>query len=120
MTWEVCSEENIPVDIQKITPIQIITGSQYLTKYLMIISRFLMIQVYENGYCVSRNNDHLRRFAVSGLGRMMFITSDAYKSPVQIAGPDHLLQIQTRKAELFIFPFTINAHAFLKKSIRYF
>jgi hypothetical protein len=41
MNREVCSAENIPVDIQKITPIQIITGSQYLTKYLMIISRFL-------------------------------------------------------------------------------
>jgi hypothetical protein len=36
-----------------------------------------------------------------------------YKSPVQIAGPDHLLQIQTCKAELFIFPLTKNAQAFL-------
>ena len=38
-----------------------------------------------------------------------------YKSPVQIAGPDHLLQIQTCKAELFIFPLTKNAQAFLKE-----
>jgi len=51
---------------------------------------------------------------------MMFITSDAYKSPVQITGPDHLLQIQTRKAELFIFPLTKNAHAFLKCCFSYF
>lgn len=31
---DVCSEENIPVDIQKITPIQRITGSQYCIKFL--------------------------------------------------------------------------------------
>jgi hypothetical protein len=36
-----------------------------------------------------------------------------YKSPVQIAGPDHLLQIQTCKAELSIFSLTKNAYAFL-------
>jgi hypothetical protein len=32
-----------------------------------------------------------------------------YKSPIQTAGPDHLLQIQTCKAELSIFPLTKNA-----------
>ena len=42
---EVWSDESIPVDIQKITPIQRITGSQYLTKYLMIIAHFLSYRV---------------------------------------------------------------------------
>jgi len=36
-----------------------------------------------------------------------------YKSPIQTAGQDHLLQIQTCKAELSIFSLTKNAYAFL-------
>ncbi len=42
MISDVCSGENVSVDIQKMTPVQMITGSQYLTKYLVIIALFLL------------------------------------------------------------------------------
>jgi hypothetical protein len=53
---DVCSEENIPVDIQKITPIQRITGSQY--SIILLYNEAVLYRKSNLMYCALREELH--------------------------------------------------------------